>query len=107
MLVKFKAMTFIKNKYPIGILVIISILVILSLLKILVNSKKLELFANDDDIIYNPNLFDNPAYEKNRTLLYGSLFLDNLNKQIKELTEPSINYDTKRIEIIRYSDILL
>lgn len=45
--------------------------------------------------------------EKNRTLLYGSLFLDNLNKQIKNMTDPPILYDEKRIDIIKYSDILL
>lgn len=53
------------------------------------------------------NLFDDPRYEKDRTLLYGSLFLDNLNKQIKDMTDPKIQYDTKRIDIIKYSDVLL
>jgi hypothetical protein len=42
-----------------------------------------------------------------RTRLYGSLFLDNLDTQIQNLTNPPIMYDTKRIEIIRYSDLLL
>ena len=42
-----------------------------------------------------------------KTRLYGSLFLDNLNTQIQNLTNPPIMYDTKRIEIIRYSDLLL
>ena len=42
-----------------------------------------------------------------RTQLYGSLFLDDLNKVIKRMTDPPIAYDTKRIELIRYSDILL
>ncbi len=46
-------------------------------------------------------------YEKNRTLLYGSLFLDKLNEQIKELTDPKIQYNEKRINIIKYSDILI
>ena len=46
-------------------------------------------------------------YEKDRTLLYGSLFLDKLNSQIKELTDPDIKYDSKRIDIIKYSDVLL
>ena len=45
--------------------------------------------------------------EKNRTKLYGSLFLDNLDEQIKQLTDPKINYNTKRIDIIKYNDILL
>ena len=42
-----------------------------------------------------------------RTKLYGSLFLDELNKVIKNMTDPPITYDTKRIELIKYSDILL
>ena len=46
-------------------------------------------------------------YEKDRTLLYGSLFLDNLNKQIKNMTDPRIEYDDKRIDIIKYNDVLL
>jgi len=45
--------------------------------------------------------------KSDRTLLYGSLFLDNLGGVIKNMTDPPINYDTKRIEIIRYSDVLL
>jgi hypothetical protein len=47
------------------------------------------------------------SYEKNRTLLYGSLFLDNLDQQIKNMTDPTIKYDNKRIELIRYSDVVL
>ena len=47
------------------------------------------------------------SYEKNRTQLYGSLFLDKLNEQIKGMTDPPIQYDTKRIDIIKYSDVLL
>ena len=58
-------------------------------------------------IITNANLFNDPRYEKDRTLLYGSLFLDNLDKQIKGMTDPRIQYDTKRIDIIKYSDVLL
>ena len=42
-----------------------------------------------------------------RTRLYGSVFLDNLDTQIQNLTNPPIMYDTKRIEIVRYSDLLL
>ena len=53
------------------------------------------------------NLFNDPRYEKNRTLLYGSLFLDKLDQQIKNMTDPPIQYDTKRIDIIKYADALL
>lgn len=55
----------------------------------------------------NEKFQDVVVEEKNRTLLYGSLFLDNLNKQIKNMTDPPILYDEKRIDIIKYSDILL
>jgi hypothetical protein len=53
------------------------------------------------------NLFTDPRYEKDRTLLYGSLFLDKLDEQIKGMTDPRIQYDTKRIDIIKYADVLL
>jgi len=53
------------------------------------------------------NLFNDPGYEKDRTQLYGSLFLDNLETQIKNMTDPRIQYDNKRIDIIKYSDVLL
>jgi hypothetical protein len=53
------------------------------------------------------NLFNDPRYEKDRTLLYGSLFLDKLDEQIKGMTDPRIQYDTKRIDIIKYADVLL
>ena len=46
-------------------------------------------------------------YEKDRTLLYGSLFLDKLNEQIKDMTDPRIKYDEKRIDIVKYSDVLM
>ena len=42
-----------------------------------------------------------------KTRLYGSIFLDNLDTQIKNLTDPPIIYDTKRIQIFKYNDILL
>ena len=60
-----------------------------------------------DGVIPDINLFNDPRYEKNRTLLYGSLFLDKLNDQIKGMTDPAIRYDTKRIDIIKYADVLL
>jgi len=46
-----------------------------------------------------------PSFE--RTQLYGSLFLDNLNQVITNMTDPPILYDTKQIELIRYSDAVL
>jgi hypothetical protein len=83
----------------------------------LIFTKKIELFEITSDInsINKPtNMFKkelddwtNPKYEKNRTKLYGSLFLENLNKQIKNMTDPKIQYDNKQIDIIKYNDILL
>ena len=70
-------------------------------------------------IAYNIKLFnydsfislDTPnttMYIKNDgTKLYGSLFLDNLNDVVINMTDPPINYNSKRIDIIKYSDILL
>lgn len=59
-------------------------------------------------ILYNKK--NNESFKPeplDRTILYGSIFLDNLDTQIQNLTNPPIMYDTKRIEIIRYSDLLL
>lgn len=87
------------KRISIVIVLIIFVLVILVLAYLLKwKPARIELFED---------LFSDPRYEKNRTLLYGSLFLDNLDEQIKRLTDPPITYDTKRIEIIKYSDVLL
>ena len=40
------------------------------------------------------------------TQLYGSIFLDNLNGVITNMTNPPIMYDKKTVELNRYSDIL-
>ena len=42
-----------------------------------------------------------------RTKLYGSLFLDNLNETVKNMSNPDIKYEDTRIELNKYSDILL
>ena len=42
-----------------------------------------------------------------RTKLYGSLFLENIEQSIKNLSNPDIKYEDKRIELNNYSDILL
>jgi len=60
----------------------------------------LETFINDIGV------FDSNSIEKNRTLLYGSLFLDKLDEQVKNMTDPKIMYDKKRIDIVKYSDVL-
>jgi hypothetical protein len=41
-----------------------------------------------------------------RTKLYGSLFLDGLDNVIKKMTNPDIEYDTKRMQLFRYYDTL-
>jgi hypothetical protein len=89
------------NNYVLVILALVLFIFIINYLdakKYTLNNRPRESFDN---------LFDNPNYEKDRTKLYGSLFLDNLNEQIKNMTDPSITYDDKRIDIIKYSDILL
>jgi hypothetical protein len=60
----------------------------------------IETFIND------PGVFDENGIEKNRTKLYGSLFLDKLNEHVKNLTDPKIMYNSKQINIIKYSDVL-
>jgi hypothetical protein len=90
------------NKIILAICILIIILIIL--ICIVYMKGYLESFLDSNA---NLNYFNDPRYEKNRTLLYGSIFLDKLDEQIKNMTDPSIKYDTKRIDIIKYSDILL
>ena len=80
------------------------VLVILFILIILYNFK-FKLYNYDSFLI--SNLLDKPNQSMERTKLYGSIFLDNLDSVITNMTNPPINYDTKRIEIIKYNDILL
>ena len=82
--------------YIIIIYCILAITIILLVLKYKYNK-----YSNS--INYNMETFE-PI---DRTRLYGSVFLDNLNEQIIRLTDPPIAYDNKRIDIIKYSDVLL
>ena len=82
--------------YIIIVYCILAITIILLVLKYKYNK-----YSNS--INYNMETFE-PI---DRTRLYGSLFLDNLNEQIIRLTDPPIAYDNKRIDIIKYSDVLL
>ena len=77
-----------------SVLIIVFFIICIISLIILYNEKYNESF------ILKPEPID-------RTILYGSVFLDNLGNQIQNLTNPPIIYDKKRIEIIRYSDLLL
>jgi len=63
-----------------------------------------------DKYMYAPyELFTQIKKEQqiDRTILYGNLFLDNLDKQIINMTNPPVKYNSKRIELNRYSDMLL
>lgn len=54
--------------------------------------------------------FESPTITKKsfeRTKLYGSIFLDNLNEVITNMTNPPIIYDNKNIQLIRYNDVIL
>jgi len=84
---------------------IIFLLLAILLLVIIYLARQKDNFTNT--ATNGTNFFTDPRYEKNRTQLYGSLFLDNLDAQIKNMTDPPIKYDTKRIDIIKYEDVLL
>lgn len=95
-----KNISYISIFVGIGIILIVSVII----LDVLGNGyNKVKIKSNFADIAIPTT----EIYEKNRTLLYGSLFLDKLNEQIKELTDPKIQYDEKRIDIIKYSDVLM
>ena len=88
---------------PHNFLQVLIILLILVLLGIIIYQSGIQQLPDTFLVEQNRDVI----YEKDRTLLYGSLFLDKLNSQIKELTDPDIKYDSKRIDIIKYSDVLL
>lgn len=85
---------------------IIIILVLLIGIYILENTENFIIEQNKDVTYEEERKLYYDIYEKDRTLLYGSLFLDNLDKQIKNMTDPRIEYDDKRIDIIKYNDVL-
>ena len=82
------------------VFIIVCIIAFIKLYKINIKS----VFLNNYDS------FDVPQTTQQnieRTQLYGSLFLDNLNEVITNMSNPPILYDTKSIEINKYSDLLL
>lgn len=81
-------------------IIIFSLIVLIFLLNIF----KTENFSDNLNFKFSPN--DTTNYEKDRTKLYGSLFLDNLDKVVKNMTDPSITYDEKRLQLLRYQDVL-
>ena len=71
---------------------------------------------NNHERFYNETSTTNPELNNNnnnnnkpidRTKLYGTLFLDKLDEVIKNMTNPDIKYESSRIELNKYSDILL
>jgi len=101
-----------KNISYIRILTGIAIILIVSIIILdILRNNTVKIKSNFADITVPNRIVDgidmDTVYEKNRTLLYGSLFLDKLNEQIKEMTDPRIQYDEKRIDIVKYSDVLL
>lgn len=98
-----------------SIVLIIIILIILLLLfysyyqtknKIQTQNNKEGFYINTDQINTTKSTITIPT-PIDRTKLYGSLFLDNLDKNIKSMSDPDIIYEEKRIELNAYSDILL
>ena len=76
------------------------IFIILIIIILIINT----LFKNND-------LFENPENKINkpieRTKLYVSLFLNNLDEVVNNLSNPDIKYESKNIDLNKYSDILL
>jgi hypothetical protein len=61
------------------------------------------IFNNYDSFV----LPQTTKFNNDGTQLYGSLFLDNLNEVIKNMTDPPIMYDNKSIVLNKYNDVLL
>ena len=87
------------------ILTVCIIIILIIIYNIKYNAK---LFNYDSFISMNNNLTNTPTTTKyitnDGTKLYGSLFLDNLNEVIINMTDPPINYNSKRVELIKYRD---
>ena len=61
-------------------------------------------------LLNNHDSFESPTTTKQsfeKTQLYGSIFLENLDEVIKNMTDPPIMYDNKNIQLIRYNDVIL
>ena len=68
---------------------------------------KTKIINFDSFVSINTNTTTTNYIKNDGTKLYGSLFLDNLNDILIKMTDPPIKYDSKRVELIKYSDILL
>ena len=96
--------TIIKSIYCIVCIILLVILLLLFYIKYY-KHEGIDIFTNPiptvaSSLTTSPNPID-------RTKLYGSLFLDNLDKIVKNMSNPDIKYEDKRIELNNYSDILL
>ena len=99
--------------------IISSVLVIVVIVIILIKGYSLYIRVYKTDTFYNlaPPNPTNPTITNislttkptpiDRTKLYGALFLENIDKTIKNLSNPDIQYEENRIQLNNYSDILL
>lgn len=93
-----------------NLIIISSVLIILVILTLLyIKLYKTDYFSNNSNPLVTNPLTTKPLIPQpiDRTKLYGSLFLENIDKTIKNLSNPDIKYEDKRIELNNYSDILL
>jgi hypothetical protein len=111
-----------KTKLNNIIIISIVIVIILILLFLYIKVYKTDLFENLESSnptstnitlpntslpnITLPNTSTTKAQAIDRTKIYGSLFLENLDKTIKNLSNPDIQYEENRIQLNNYSDIL-
>jgi hypothetical protein len=85
---------------------ILIVFIIFIILTFIIKYNTREKFNNNPSTT-QPDKNDKNNTPIDRTKLYGSLFLDNLDEVIKNMSNPDIKYETKRIELNNYSDILL
>ena len=86
-----------------NIKLILIIIIVIILILIIYNIYKNETFESKNPTTTNSDL----KIPLDRTQLYGSIFIDKLDEQIKSMTDPDIKYEEKRNELNKYIDILL
>jgi hypothetical protein len=97
-------------KQKLNNLIIISIVIVIILILLFLYIKMYKTDHFDNPTSTNTSLHNTSttkAQPIDRTKLYGSLFLENLDKTIKNLSNPDIQYEENRIQLNNYSDILL
>lgn len=88
----------------------IILLFILLIILLIVVLLKLKTRYYKDTFLISPtttNYTLTDSQTNDKTKLYGSLFLDNQKEIIKNMTNPSIKYKKKRIDLNNYSDIVI